>query len=156
MVKDEEAGLGDDIYDGGYQEPSDSDEKLKQWEMEAEQVNQLEALREKELDRLGNADPKLSQIEKSTFQEFPSDSDSSALVEQTTSRGSPQGTRTRGRQQARSQDAPGDMQDDKKLEKTVVYQSPTRPRHAMLPASARGGSRHKFSTTKSTVYGGQI
>ena len=125
MVKDEEAGLGDEIYDGGYQEPSDSDEKLKQWEMEAEQVNQLEALREKEFDRLGNADPKLSQIEKSTFQEFPSDSDSSALVDE--------------------------MQDKKYLQKSMVYQSPTRTRHAMLPASARGGSRHKFSTTKKVL-----
>jgi len=71
MVKDEEAGLGDDIYDGGYQEPSDSDEKLKQWEMEAEQVNQLEALREKELDQFGNSDPKLTQIEKSEKGIFP-------------------------------------------------------------------------------------
>ena len=122
MVKDEEAGLGDDIYDGGYQEPSDSDEKLKQWEMEAEQVNQLEALREKELDQFGNSDPKLTQIEKSEksiFQEFPSDSDSSALVDE--------------------------MQDKKYLQKSMVYQSPTRTRHAMLPASARSGSRHKFS-----------
>lgn len=134
MNKDEEAGLGDETYDGGYQEPSDSDEKLKQWEMEAEEVNQLETLREQEIHRLGTVDPTLTQIEKNTFQEFPSDSDSTALVEDTRSRA----------RQARSQVAPGDMQDIKGGG-GIVYQSATRPHHAVFPASARGGSRHAFS-----------
>eukprot|EP00802_Teleaulax_amphioxeia_P002173 Tamp_02175.p1 GENE.Tamp_02175~~Tamp_02175.p1 ORF type:complete len:738 (+),score=178.03 Tamp_02175:1792-4005(+) len=77
MDMDELAGLGDDAFYGG-KDPSDSDEKLKQWEMEAEEVKRLEAIREREL---GTEDPELAQIEERTFQEFPSDSDSSELIE---------------------------------------------------------------------------
>ena len=75
---DEWAGLGDGIYYGNDEEPADSDEKLRQWELEEEEVQRMAADRKAAF--AGDAGLQSTPRERA-FQAFPSDSESSEMQE---------------------------------------------------------------------------
>ena len=75
MGMDDWAAKGENIYYGGEDDPSDSDERLEQWEMEEDEVKRMEAIRREDLQ--DDADPKLAEVEEHAFKDFPSDIESS-------------------------------------------------------------------------------